>query len=65
MSQSEASSCGKHVYWWNGEYEGDCELPEGHDGDHWDGRSWYDDDGNMTDHAHDGPPSRGQFVRCE
>jgi hypothetical protein len=46
--------CGKHVYWWDGEYEGDCELPEGHEGDHWDGRSWYDDDGNMTGYEHAG-----------
>ena len=40
--------CGKTVYWWGGEYEGECELGEGHEGDHFDGLSWYDDDGNQT-----------------
>lgn len=44
--------CGKTVYWWNGEYEGECERPKGHDGDHFDGLSWYDDDGNDTTNHH-------------
>jgi hypothetical protein len=41
------AECGFHVYWWDGEYEGNCELDEGHDGPHFDGRVWYDD--NMED----------------
>lgn len=40
------TACGAHVYWWDGEYEGDCELDEGHDGPHFDGVSWYDDEGD-------------------
>lgn len=32
--------CGERVYW----YDGGCELPEGHDGPHWDGMSWFNDD---------------------
>lgn len=44
--------CHRFVSWWDGEYEGSCELQEGHDGDHYDGLSWYNDDGECTDHAH-------------
>lgn len=40
------SACGKYVNWWEGEYEGNCELIEGHGGPHCDGMSWYDDDGD-------------------
>lgn len=47
--------CGFHFYWWDGEYEGECELPEGHDGDHWDGLSWASDDGECVDYRHDSP----------
>jgi hypothetical protein len=46
-------SCARFVYWWNGEYEGYCELPEHHEGDHFDGLSWFDDDDNCTDHLHE------------
>lgn len=46
-------TCGKFVSWWNGEYEGECELPEGHAGDHFDGLSWFNDDGENTDSDHD------------
>lgn len=38
--------CARFVSWWDGEYEGECELPEGHGGPHFDGLSWYDDDMN-------------------
>lgn len=41
--------CGKTVYWWDGEYEGSCELADGHDGNHFDGLSYYDDDMNEQD----------------
>lgn len=44
--------CGRHVYWWDGEYEGVCELPDDHDGDHYDGLSWFDDLNECTDYAH-------------
>lgn len=44
-----AKQCGVTVYWWDGEYEGECELPEGHDGPHFDGMSWYDDDNQEVD----------------
>lgn len=43
------SVCGKAVFWWDGEYEGECELPEGHEGDHFDGLSWFNDDGHEVD----------------
>jgi hypothetical protein len=46
------SLCASRVYWWDGEYEGECKLPEGHDGDHTDGLSWWDDDGNDRTQAH-------------
>lgn len=52
MSDTPVEPCDHRVYWWDGEYEGSCELPEGHDGDHYDGLSWYDDDGEMKDWAH-------------
>jgi hypothetical protein len=42
-SSTEEDPCNAHVYWWDGEYEGNCELPEGHDGPHYDGNSWYND----------------------
>lgn len=45
----EAKPCGAFVSWWEGEYEGNCELPEGHDGPHFDGLSWYDDDMEQVD----------------
>lgn len=38
--------CGKFVSWWDGEYEGTCELPEGHAGPHYDGISCFDDELN-------------------
>jgi len=49
--------CYAFVSWWNGEYEGNCELSPNHDGDHWDGVSWFreDEDGSMicTDDEHE------------
>jgi hypothetical protein len=44
-------ACGHFVYWWDGEYEGNCERPVGHPGDHYDGMSWWNDDGDSTDHV--------------
>ena len=49
--------CRAFAYWWDGEYEGECELPKGHEGDHWDGLSWYDDDMTPKDYEHDGAPN--------
>lgn len=40
------TECGEFVSWWDGEYEGSCELPDGHEGHHWDGQSCYDDIGD-------------------
>lgn len=46
--------CGKRVSWWEGEYEGDCQLALDHDGGaHFDGVVWFDDDGRELP----GPPS--------
>lgn len=44
--------CGLRVSWWDGEYLGACELPKGHAGNHWDGLSWFDDDGRLRDDDH-------------
>lgn len=46
---SDVKPCRAFVYWWNGEYEGNCELPEDHDGPHFDGLSWYGDDMEPVD----------------
>lgn len=45
--------CGKFVTWWNGEYEGNCELRPHQDSPHFDGQSWYDDEGNEVDAPQD------------
>lgn len=46
MTQDQRPAiCNRFVSWWDGEYEGNCELPEGHEGPHWDGMSWFDDEG--------------------
>lgn len=45
-------ACGGRVYWWDGEYEGECVLPKGHEGDHFDGLSWYNDAREPMDHLH-------------
>lgn len=38
-------ACCQPVNWWEGEYEGTCELRLDHPPDlHFDGMSWYDDD---------------------
>jgi hypothetical protein len=52
--------CGKFVYWWDGEYEGNCELADSHDGPHFDGLSWYDDDLDEVDPPGDIPPAIAQ-----
>ena len=49
---SEPKPCGRRVYWWDGEYEGECQLPKGHEGDHFDDLSWYDDEGTNKDYEH-------------
>jgi len=36
--------CGYHVSWWDGEYEGECELPAKHKGPHYDGMSCFTDE---------------------
>jgi hypothetical protein len=39
------TQCYQGVYWWDGEYEGNCILRADHPpGLHWDGMSWYNDD---------------------
>lgn len=40
--------CGAQMYAWDGEYDGECERERDHDGDHYDGVSWYREvDGSM------------------
>lgn len=44
--------CRRFVSWWGSEYEGWCELTYQHPGDHYDGMSWFDDEGECTDDDH-------------
>jgi hypothetical protein len=46
---TDEPTCTSRVYWWDGEYEGDCELLLDHDGLHHDGLSWWDDLGDMVE----------------
>jgi hypothetical protein len=48
--------CGYMLVMYDGEYEGECERPLGHEGDHCDGLSWYDDDAELTDEEHGNYP---------
>lgn len=42
--------CGQWVFWYDGEYEGQCERPPGHDpAFHYDGMSWFDDEGDEAE----------------
>lgn len=41
--------CGQSVSWWDGEYDGECELPKGHQGPHYDGMSCFTDDGDEVE----------------
>lgn len=36
--------CAVEVFWWDGQYEGECKLPTDHEGPHFDGLFWYGDD---------------------
>lgn len=49
VKDSEGVACARFVSWWDGEYEGTCELPEGHQGPHYDGMSCFDDDGEQIE----------------
>lgn len=44
----EEDQCGDHITFWDGEYEGDCQLPKQHPGDHYDGMSTWNQDGERT-----------------
>jgi hypothetical protein len=46
---SQVRECAAPVYWWEGEYDMACELPEGHDGPHFDGLSWFNDENEPVD----------------
>lgn len=48
----DVPTCGRFVSWWDGEYEGFCLLDDSHDGDHFDGSVWFDDDGEDTSAQH-------------
>lgn len=65
---SAQETCGETVYWWDGEYEEQCELPPDHEGDHYDGAFWFDDDNGCVDHLHPEPervPAGPKLVRHE
>lgn len=38
---NEKPRCNVSVYWYNGEYEGECERDPEHEGDHFDGMNWF------------------------
>lgn len=40
--------CASRYYWWDGEAEGRCERPAGHDGQHQDGVMEWDDGDDGT-----------------
>jgi len=55
----EPEKCGESVYWWDGEYEGHCERSVGHEGPHFDGMSWFNDDNEEA-----GEPDIAEFLRA-
>jgi hypothetical protein len=51
--QGPQQLCNQLLMAWEGEYEGNCELPEHDEGDHYDGDHWFSNDGQeFTDHLH-------------
>jgi|GEM_PF-4501044 hypothetical protein len=46
------TECRECVYWWDGEYEGNCELPEGHEGHHFDGLSCFIGTGSQAEEVY-------------
>jgi hypothetical protein len=45
------TDCAAMLFMYEGEYEGECELPAGHDGPHWDGTStWRSDADGFADY---------------
>jgi hypothetical protein len=52
---AEVDLCRRFAYWFvsqEGDFAVTCELPKGHDGDHWDGLSWFNEDTECTDEDH-------------
>jgi hypothetical protein len=47
--QEKPPLCERLVYWWDGEYEGTCELRRNHKGPHFDGLSWFDDNNEQVE----------------
>jgi hypothetical protein len=47
--EEHGGTCYEMVFWWDGEYEGECELAKYHGGPHFDGLSWWDDDRNEVE----------------
>ena len=41
--------CWERVYWYDGEYDDNCELPDGHEGHHFDGLSCFTADGETEE----------------
>jgi hypothetical protein len=56
MASPGKPTCNAPVYWWEGEYDMNCIRLEGHEGDHFDGLSWYDDDMTPKDDDHEEKP---------
>lgn len=47
--EQNGRTCYETVFWYDGEYEGECELVKYHAGPHFDGLSWWDDDRNEVE----------------
>lgn len=43
-TQEAEALCAAEVFWWDGQYEGTCQLDPDHDTPHFDGLFWYGDD---------------------
>lgn len=50
----DVSMCGVMLSMWDGEYEDTCLLDDGHEGDHFDGSTWFRDGEDVSEeHADD------------
>lgn len=60
---ARAPRCNEFVSWWGGEYEGNCERDPEHEGDHYDGISWFDEKGNRGEEDPDYDVATGPRAR--
>ena len=58
----DVKACRARVVWWSGEYEGECARADGHSGPHYDGLSWFDEDGEEVEQP-DSPEALAEMAR--